>query len=325
MKPAGLENLGNTCFMNSVLQCLTYTPKLNEILKTKLKKDDTCHSFLTQEWLELCQLLRNNQNMSVAPKRFLKVIQYVASKTENQNFVGYLQNDIYEFILFLFESFHNSTVQEKHNYTITSTTPIAEQCKVMIKTTYKSNYSEIINIFHGIQIYQMYDIHGKFITNTIEPFFTLNVSIPVKKEPTIYDCLQLYTRKEQLNGENMWYNEKTKEKQEVVRQVLFFSLPEILIIVLKRFNNNLKKNATFVNIPVNELNMKDYMIETNNSNLYELFGVCNHSGSLMGGHYTSFIKREQEWYHMNDNICTLIDNIESKLSNKAYCLFYRKK
>lgn len=326
MKPTGLENLGNTCFMNSILQCLTYTPKLNEILKTKSNNRENCHSFLTKEWLELRNLLKNNNNMSIAPKRFLKVIQYVADKTENRNFAGYSQNDIYEFLLFLFNSFQNSIIQEEYACIIPSTTQLAKQCSDFMKKTYNNNYTQIIGTFNGIQIYQMYDSQQKFIANTIDSFFTLNLSIPVKQQPTIYDCLQQYTHKEHLRGNNMWYNEKTKEKQEVLRQAKFFSLPEVLIIVLKRFNNNLKKNATFVSIPVNDLNMKNYMIDADNdSYMYELFGVCNHSGSLMGGHYTAFIKPEKQWYHMNDNICTDIDNIENALSNKAYCLFYRKK
>jgi len=327
MKPSVLENLGNTCFMNSLLQCLTYTPKLTDFLKSNLIKDESCHSFLTQEWIDLQSLLYNNENARISPKRFLKVVQYVANKSDKHNFTGYLQNDIYEFLLFVFCSFQHSTIQDTVEHTILSNTKLAKRCKQMIVQTYEKSYSKIIGLFYGVQVYQMYRINNEFITNNVESFFTLNLSIPVKKQPTLYDCLDTYTQKEHLKGNNMWYNEESKEKEEVIRQVMFFSLPEILIIVLKRFNNNLKKNATLVHIPVNDLNMKDYMIETipKDSYNYELFGVCNHSGTLMGGHYTAFIKRDYKWFHMNDSICTNIENIEHTLSNKAYCLFYRKK
>ena len=49
------------------------------------------------------------------------------------------------------------------------------------------------------------------------------------------------------------------------------------------------------------------------------------SGNSMGGHYTAFIKNaNKKWYHFND---TRVNEIKesSVISNKAYCLFYRKK
>ena len=59
---------------------------------------------------------------------------------------------------------------------------------------------------------------------------------------------------------------------------------------------------------------------------YELYGVCNHSGGVSGGHYTSYVKNANgKWYHYNDTSVTEVNNKESIVSPKAYVLFYRKK
>jgi ubiquitin C-terminal hydrolase len=59
--------------------------------------------------------------------------------------------------------------------------------------------------------------------------------------------------------------------------------------------------------------------------IYELYGVCNHSGGLLGGHYTAYVKNSNaKWYHFNDTIVNEIEETQI-ISPKAYCLFYRKK
>lgn len=42
----GLQNLGNTCFLNSTLQCLTYTPPLANYMLS-LEHTQSCEYFLT--------------------------------------------------------------------------------------------------------------------------------------------------------------------------------------------------------------------------------------------------------------------------------------
>ena len=59
---------------------------------------------------------------------------------------------------------------------------------------------------------------------------------------------------------------------------------------------------------------------------YELYGVCNHSGGVLGGHYTSYVKNANgKWYHFNDTTVTEITDPTQIISPKAYCFFYRKK
>jgi ubiquitin C-terminal hydrolase len=62
----------------------------------------------------------------------------------------------------------------------------------------------------------------------------------------------------------------------------------------------------------------------NEKYIYELFGICNHSGGSLGGHYTSYVKNaNQKWYCYNDTSVTEI-NETSLISAKAYCYCYRK-
>ena len=55
-------------------------------------------------------------------------------------------------------------------------------------------------------------------------------------------------------------------------------------------------------------------------NKYELFGIINHEGNIFGGHYFSYIKINT-WFEFND---TTISQVQNIISDKNYCLFYRK-
>ena len=62
------------------------------------------------------------------------------------------------------------------------------------------------------------------------------------------------------------------------------------------------------------------------SSKYDLYGVCNHSGNIFGGHYTAFVKNSSnKWHHYNDTTITEVKEPKNIKSNRAYCFFYRKK
>ena len=85
----------------------------------------------------------------------------------------------------------------------------------------------------------------------------------------------------------------------------------------------IKKSQNFDNL---DLNAYVHGYNENKEFVYDLYGICNHSGSSLGGHYTSYVKNANgKWYHFNDTSATEVGIVESIISPKAYCLFYRKK
>lgn len=332
---SGLANLGNTCFINSCLQILSHTYELNDFLekKTYLKKlNNKYDSALLIEWDNLRQLLWD-KNCIISPNKFITTLQKVAEIKERDIFTGYSQNDLPEFLLFLIDCFHNSLSREI-NMTITGqieneTDKIATVCFEMVKNMYSKDYSEIWNLFYAVHVSEIISLNTKKqLKLTPEPFFMIDLPIPMNnKSPSLIDCFNLYVEGEILSGENGWLNENKRE--DIIKKISFWSLPNILVIDFKRFNSRNQKNQILINFPLENLDLSSYVIGyKKNSYVYDLYGICNHSGSVLGGHYTSFVKNaNNKWYHFNDtNISEIPEtNILSIISPKAYCLFYRKK
>jgi len=331
----GLGNLGNTCFINSCIQILSHTYELNDFLDKGIYKkrlSNKYESALLVEWDSLRTLMWS-ENCIISPGKFIKTIQKMAQIKKMDIFTGYSQNDLPEFLLFLVDCFHTSLAREV-NMTINgsaqnTTDKIAIQCFEKIKSMYANEYSEIWNMFYGIHVSQIISLEsGEVLSTTPEPYFMVNLSIPKEnKSPTLINCFDLYVEGESLENENAWYNEVTKSKQNVKKKISYWSLPNILVIDIKRFNSNNIKNQILVDFPLEDLNLSKYVIGyKKDSYVYTLYGICNHSGNVFGGHYTSYVKNANDkWYHFNDTNVSEIKDPTQLVSPKAYCLFYRKK
>ena len=329
---SGLANLGNTCFINSCMQVLSHTYELNyflenETYKSKLKKK--YDSALLIEWDNLRKLMWST-NCIISPGKFIKTVQKVAHLKEMEMFTGYSQNDLPEFLLFLINCFHTSLSREI-KMTISGkpeneTDKVAIQCFEMIKNMYSKEYSEIWNLFYAVHVSEISNLEtGDKIKITPEPYFMIDLPIPENnKSPSLIDCLNYYVEGETIEG---WYNDEAKERINIRKKIEFWSFPNILVIDLKRFNNRFQKNQILVKFPIDELDLSNYVIGYKKETYkYELYGVCNHSGGVMGGHYTTYIKNANgKWYYFNDTSVSEVGLPESIISPKAYVLFYRKK
>ena len=332
---SGLTNLGNTCFINACVQVLSHTYELNDFLnletyKKRLNKKQD--SILLLEWDNLRKILWSS-NCIVTPAKFLNTIQKLAEIKGLELFTGFSQNDLPEFLIFIIDSFHCALSRKVEmniiGNEVNETDRIAVKCFEKIKAMYSNDYSEIWNMFYGIHISQLKTINNnESVSMTPEPYFIINLPIPSNnKSPSLYDCFDLYVEGEVLDGENKVFYEKTNEYEDMRKNISFWSFPTILVIDIKRFNSQNRKNQVLVTFPLENLNLSKYVVGYNKeSYVYDLYGVCNHSGNVLGGHYTSVVKNANgKWYHFNDTSVSEISLDTQIITPKAYCFFYRKK
>jgi len=334
----GLENLGNTCFLNSCIQALNHAYELHSFLDSKTYerhlKTQTPDSSIFMEWNDLRNVMWSGNGV-VTPGRFVGNVHDLARKKKRELFTGFAQNDMPEFLLFFVECLHNS-IARGVNMRITgkaenSVDSMAVQCYEMLKQSYAKDYSEIMEMFYGIYVSEIISISDN--TNHArkpESYFILNLPISSATKPaaTLEECFQLFTTPEILEGENAWFNEKTMQKENVKKQLTFWNFPKILILTFNRFSpdGRFKLNST-IDFPLTDLDLSSYVRGYKPSQyVYDLFAVCNHMGGVAGGHYTAYVKNyDNNWFHYNDSHVEPIQDTKKIVSPTAYCLFYRKK
>lgn len=359
----GLANLGDTCFINALLQIISHTYELDDILdgggyKTKLNK--CIDSELLLSWDEL-RLLMWSENCTISPGGFVHAIRNTSKLKNNSMFATISQNDMPEFLTFLFDIFHNA-LKRKVSMTIdgrpkNKRDKMAKMCYEMIKKMYTANYSEIFKLFYGIHVStlspssplsplsplspssQSQKEKEEYLSIRPEPFMIISLPIPREKSNankstvTLMECFDLNCESEYLEGENAWFNETLGKKQNVHKRLVYWSLPEVMILDIKRFeyspeSDSYVKNQTAIRIPVENVDFSKYVEGYNKeSYVYDLYGICNHHGDENFGHYTSTVRTaNSKWYNFNDaNVKEVSIGNTEIVGNTPYCLFYRKK
>jgi ubiquitin C-terminal hydrolase len=274
-------------------------------------------------------------NGVVTPRKFVFNIQRVASIKNKDIFTGYAQNDMPEFLLFMIDCMHNSLsrgVKMRISGNVENgIDEMAIKCYETLQVAYSKEYSEIMDMYYGLYVSEIISKDGK-TRHSMKPesYFILDLPITDGKvlATNIYGCIDLFTQPEFLEGDNAWTNEATGQKEDIKKQMSFWNFPKVLVIVLKRFTpDGQQKMNPLIDFPLENLDLSKYVRGYNpRSYVYDLFGICNHSGGPMGGHYTAFVKNSQnKWHHYNDRNVESVAEPRTIVTPMAYCLFYRKK
>nr|XP_011754422.1 inactive ubiquitin carboxyl-terminal hydrolase 50 isoform X2 [Macaca nemestrina] len=333
----GLRNLGNTCYMNAILQCLcSISPLVEYFLSgkyiTALQNDcsevATAFAYLmTDMWL--------GDSDCVSPEIFRSALGNLYPA-----FTKKTQQDAQEFLIYVLNELHEALKKYHYPRRRSHEKGSAQRCCRKWITT---ETSVITQLFEGQLNYSIVCLKCEKCTYKNEVFTVLSLPIPSEYECSLQDCLQCFFQQDTLTWNNQIHCSFCETKQETAVRAGISKAPKIIIFHLKRFDiqgTTKRKLRTDIHYPLTNLDLTPYICPIFRK--YPKYNLCavvifagtndimgtslhvyNHFGDLDGGHYTAFCKNSftQAWYSFDDTRVSEIPDT-SVQNATAYLLFY---
>ncbi|XP_060532996.1 ubiquitin carboxyl-terminal hydrolase 2-like isoform X2 [Cylas formicarius] len=337
----GLKNIGNTCFMNSVIQCLSNTRPLLEYVRHEDYLHDvnrttsSMKGALIQAFAEVIRGLWSGGGLPAINTAALKSqIQRFAPR-----FMGYAQQDAQEFLRYLLEGLHEdvnkvTTKPRPPQKDIDDSLPDAEKAAEAWKRYLRVDNSFIVDVFVGQLKSTLKCTHCGHCSVTFDPFWDLSLPLPSSRPAgntiRLSHCLDTFAEEETLDGDEKPTCARCKERRKCTKSFAIQKFPQTLVIHLKRFSPMERfrgKLNTLVEFPLEGLDLSSYAAEPHHAPppRYTLYAVSNHSGTSCSGHYTAYCRHpyDQRWHEYNDSRVTAAST-RFVVSPEAYVLFYER-
>ena len=324
-KEIGINNLGNTCFINACLQILIHCPLfIYKLIKNKKLINEKTPT--TSNFLSICNMMLETQQYSIDISNFKNLLGL-----NHKLFEGYFQNDSQEFCRILLEDISRelNEIKTKSIYRILNNSDRIS--KKLRDEDFHKNFTQreksiITEIFYA-QIVNIFTCECKAEIYSFQKILDFPLLFPenINRDIiSINELLKLYFQTEHIDFESKC--ERCHKISSHKKEIKISRPPEILILSLQRIDEKQEKLGYKVKFPLilDIYQYVDHDCGYDKECKYNLFGIVNHVGNIDYGHYFSFVKiGNRDWFQFNDHEVNNIKKI-SDCSEDVYALFYLK-
>ena len=342
----GLPNLGNTCYLNSVLQMLFNTQKLTEYL---LNNRSICLKILeynkdyknimvvaTFYRLFIARQLQGQKEVHNWIKKFKKVF----GEHFRDQFYGFRQNDQHECINCLLNVLHEGLGIKRNMTIIGDVTNVIDELEQKSLLNFRSQtlsgwriekdpsivYPSIISDLFGGQFHERTEcINCNNVSSAFSSFRVMQMPFPTGKDLDINSFINYFTSITQLSESEKYHCSKCNKDIRARRRITIWKKPQVLLISLKRFICTMNPLRIYkINhgiIPNKEIDLTSYTSKrTSDMHKYQLYSLGIHSGGINGGHCVTeaLSSCDGSWELFDDISYRKID----KLSLNSYLIGY---
>lgn len=317
----GLQNLGNTCFLNVILQALRLCPAVGKIFladdltpREASKKKDLLPGFQTlmkDFWKKAPAV---NEHPVMIPNGFFQTLMRVLRDTDDDWYRHGQQADAAEALQYVIDALHDAMYRKVTMNVLGSAKSEDERSQLKALESwaqfYSKEYSPLINNFYGqSQVKVTCEVCGT-ISERYEPWLMLKAPIPGSEvqggpAPSLDRCILKAFEPEIIED---YHCNKCAKATRAHMTTLISRLPPYLIVALKRFTNAGHKvrgkiawnldSTDFTTVMAFRRNpFGEERLETE----YSTVSVIEHLGGVHGGHYHMHNRQKDKWYNYDDS------------------------
>ncbi|KAK2512887.1 hypothetical protein Q9966_016282, partial [Columba livia] len=296
----GLYNLGDTCYLNSILQCLTYTPPLSNYLLSR-QHSQSCEK---KGFCMMCTMEVHVEEVLSCSGSAVAPVAVVSELPRIGDFQFGTQEDAHEFFGCAVDAMQAACLSSSNDWDASQGGTVIDQ------------------VFGGLLRSRVTCWSCKAVSDTYEAF--RDIPLDIKTATSVTRALEDFVRPEHLGGENSYKCSKCEQRVSASKRLTIHQSSNVLTVCLKRFDPFFGRKISKVVRYPEYLDLGKYTSEAAGGPLlYSLYAVLVHEGhSCQQGHYYCFVKASDgRWYKMDDESVVLCD-IQTVLGQRAYLLFY---